>query len=288
MLKTKSTTTLYTQTITLEGRLDAESAHEFEALFHHLEPIIKEVILDLSKLTYISSMGLRAILQAYKSLNKFRKKLSITNIPMQIRAIFEISGFMQAFVSDEKLVIVEKEVDDLSLTLALSGAIDDETAVTLEKAVQNRLGHSRRRLRLLCGGLTAINTNGCKKIISFRDQMTERRGKLSLFDLSPEICESIKQQGCEEILGLISINHDIPSEKTQAGKNSSERYVFSGEWSNVELPVLDSAWKKSHGNISSITIDLTGVSGVSPEALNMLMELKKRGAEEAIAVSFSL
>ena len=53
---------------------------------------INELVLDLSKLEYISSAGLRVLLTAQKIMNK-QGKMIVRNTSKSIKEIFEMTGF---------------------------------------------------------------------------------------------------------------------------------------------------------------------------------------------------
>jgi anti-sigma B factor antagonist len=59
------------------------------------EENISELTLDFQDLTYISSMGLRVLLQAQKTMKEQGRKLVIKNMSDSIREIFEITGFLK-------------------------------------------------------------------------------------------------------------------------------------------------------------------------------------------------
>jgi anti-anti-sigma factor len=280
---------MYTHTVELEGRLDAEAAAEFEMHMQKIDPLIKEVVLNFSKLTYISSMGLRSILQAYKSLTKFHKKLTIINIPPSVRSIFEMSGFIQAFVREEKLVVIEKDEHAAGHIFTLAGKLTNETIASLETAFQGQ-GSSLRVLKLHCAGITAVDSTGCEELIALRDQLADRNGRLMLEHVPPAIADSILQQGYEELLSLVQA--EIPEENPLGVQTriegTTKRYIYSGSWESFTLPVFDSEWKNRNSAITDVMLDLKSATGVPPDAFTILLELKHRGAEQAVTVSFSM
>lgn len=73
-----------------EGWIDAQSAPEFRAALDALEPEITELVLDLQKLEYISSAGLRLIVTADKRMNG---NLTVTNPSVEILDVFRMTGF---------------------------------------------------------------------------------------------------------------------------------------------------------------------------------------------------
>ncbi|MBR4554232.1 MAG: STAS domain-containing protein [Ruminococcus sp.] len=80
-----------------EGWLDASSAPEFSAALEGLESSITELTVDMEKLEYISSAGLRLIVAAHKQMNG---ALTIKNVSSEILSVFRMTGF------DKRLNIV--------------------------------------------------------------------------------------------------------------------------------------------------------------------------------------
>ena len=77
-------------TISLDGRLDTLTAPELEDALKTNLVGVKEVTLDLEKLVYISSAGLRVLL----SLNKKMKScLTVVNVQELVMEVFEVTGF---------------------------------------------------------------------------------------------------------------------------------------------------------------------------------------------------
>ena len=78
----------------LSGRFDSNSFREFEIkIFKEIEDGSYYFVLNLEKLDYLSSAGLRTMLKVTKKLNSLTGKLVICSIPNHILEIFEISGF---------------------------------------------------------------------------------------------------------------------------------------------------------------------------------------------------
>lgn len=77
--------------LTPDGSLDSNT---YQILETEVETILKEdpfvLIFDLEKLKYISSMGIRVVIKASKSLKEVNGKLILTNLQPQIEKVFEI------------------------------------------------------------------------------------------------------------------------------------------------------------------------------------------------------
>ena len=76
-------------TLALDGRLDTTTAPQLEAE-------VTELVLDFSRLEYLSSAGLRVILAAQKIMNR-QGKLLICHVNATILEIFEVTGFCDIF-----------------------------------------------------------------------------------------------------------------------------------------------------------------------------------------------
>lgn len=76
----------------LEGRLDTSTAPLLENELNDSLDGITELVLDLEKLEYISSAGLRVILSAQKIMNK-QGEMRLTGVTEPVREVFDITGF---------------------------------------------------------------------------------------------------------------------------------------------------------------------------------------------------
>ena len=76
------------------GRMDALSAPDVETKINQwLEQNKIKLIMDLERLDYISSAGLRILLSAAKKMKARGGVLVLTRLQAGVRQVFEISGF---------------------------------------------------------------------------------------------------------------------------------------------------------------------------------------------------
>jgi anti-sigma B factor antagonist len=87
-------------TLSLSGRIDTSTAALLERKLKQVGDDITELTLDFQKLHYISSMGLRVLLQAHKAMKGQNRKLIIINMTESIREIFAIAGFINLMVNE--------------------------------------------------------------------------------------------------------------------------------------------------------------------------------------------
>lgn len=81
-------------TLALEGRLDTITAPQLETEFKVCLHEVEELVLDLEKLEYLSSAGLRVLLAAQKQMQKQWGKMVIMNVNETIMEVFEVTGFV--------------------------------------------------------------------------------------------------------------------------------------------------------------------------------------------------
>lgn len=87
--KTQNGSTL---TLSLEGRLDTVTSPELEKVISYSIEGVKELIIDLEKLDYISSAGLRVLLSAQKKMLP-RGGMKLVRVGAPIMEIFDVTGF---------------------------------------------------------------------------------------------------------------------------------------------------------------------------------------------------
>jgi anti-anti-sigma factor len=77
-----------------QGRLDSVTTAIFERdLLENIDSGATRLLLDFSKLDYISSAGLRSVLLAAKRIRASGGRMSLCSLNRQIAEVFDISGF---------------------------------------------------------------------------------------------------------------------------------------------------------------------------------------------------
>ena len=80
-------------TISLEGRLDTTTAPELEAVVDTAVAGVESLVVDLEKLEYVSSAGLRVFLKTQKRMNS-QGTMKLIHVNETIMEVFEITGFV--------------------------------------------------------------------------------------------------------------------------------------------------------------------------------------------------
>lgn len=79
--------------VKVSGRLDTTTAPELEAALNDSMSGVTKLVLDFASLEYLSSAGLRVLLQAQKTMNK-QGEMVVRNVNETINEIFEVTGFI--------------------------------------------------------------------------------------------------------------------------------------------------------------------------------------------------
>ena len=77
----------------IEGRLDTITAPQLQNEINSISSDVKELVLDMEKLEYVSSAGLRVILLAQKKMARLGS-LKLVSVCETIMEVFEITGFV--------------------------------------------------------------------------------------------------------------------------------------------------------------------------------------------------
>ncbi len=84
--------------ISLSGRLDAYSANDLERKLDSLIDADQvQLVVNLGRLEYISSSGLRVLLAALKKVRKQQGDIKLACLKPYIKEVFDIAGFTQLF-----------------------------------------------------------------------------------------------------------------------------------------------------------------------------------------------
>ncbi len=111
-------------TVTLTGRLDTTTAPELEKELKASLDGVTTLTLDMEKLEYISSAGLRVLLSAQKIMNK-QGEMKVIHVGETIMEIFEVTGFSDILTMADKADLAELESAGLRRDTADTGLRQD-------------------------------------------------------------------------------------------------------------------------------------------------------------------
>lgn len=83
--------------VALDGDLDSHSAPEAHAGIVELLPGAGRMLLDLRRVRYMSSAGLRVLLLVYRKARQENVPLALAGIPDEVHTVMAATGFLDAF-----------------------------------------------------------------------------------------------------------------------------------------------------------------------------------------------
>ena len=88
-------------TIFIEGSIDTLTARELEQAVNEAAPKCEKMVLDMEKVDYISSGGLRVLLAIEQQMEDRGGGLRLIHVNENIIEIFELVGFMDVVTVDQ-------------------------------------------------------------------------------------------------------------------------------------------------------------------------------------------
>jgi len=83
--------------IVLDGSLDSGTAPAVQEDLRELIPERGRVLLDLSRMSYMSSAGLRVLLLAYRQARGNGARVALAGIPPEVHSVMAATGFLDFF-----------------------------------------------------------------------------------------------------------------------------------------------------------------------------------------------
>jgi anti-sigma B factor antagonist len=83
--------------VSLTGDLDARTAPATQQELSDIIPDGAPVLLDLSRVGYVSSAGLRTMLMAYRRAQQTGTTIALVAVPETLRTILSATGFLRFF-----------------------------------------------------------------------------------------------------------------------------------------------------------------------------------------------
>ena len=77
----------------IDGRVDTTTSPQLQNAILQAFQKGNKLILDFSKVAYVSSAGLRALLIGQKTANSKGGSMTLTNVPEAVAQVFQMSGF---------------------------------------------------------------------------------------------------------------------------------------------------------------------------------------------------
>ncbi|MDE6951524.1 MAG: STAS domain-containing protein [Lachnospiraceae bacterium] len=79
----------------VKGRLDSVTAPQMEEVVSRILESTEELVVDFAELEYISSAGLRVLLNVHKKMEMKEGRMAVTGAGQEVREVFVITGFSE-------------------------------------------------------------------------------------------------------------------------------------------------------------------------------------------------
>ena len=214
-----------TVALALSGRLDTASAPMLEMKIKQWDDTITKIILDFSDVDYISSMGLRVLLQNMKTMKEKSRQLVIKNISGSVREVFEMTGFLNLMVQEEKFVVIRRDEPTCTI-FSLNGEMKaDDISVLSKELYELKEKKSHRQItkdivmskefgEFLAQGaqtsesevildlqqLSGISSGALKRLNQIIDDTAWEGRKLFVRNASEEVQRAFKAEGLSALL----------------------------------------------------------------------------------------
>lgn len=87
--------------VTATGRIDSNTAPELEAVLPARIESHGATVVDLGRVSYVSSAGLRVLLKGAKAAKATGHRLVLAGLSPSVREVFDISGFTSIFAMED-------------------------------------------------------------------------------------------------------------------------------------------------------------------------------------------
>jgi anti-sigma B factor antagonist len=87
--------------VELQGSIDGKTAPQIREELSAALPQVQKLIIDMSRVDYLSSAGLRLLLQLYREITARKGKLVLVRVSPEIRTVMSHTGFLSFFTLAE-------------------------------------------------------------------------------------------------------------------------------------------------------------------------------------------
>jgi anti-anti-sigma regulatory factor len=152
-------------------------------------------------------MGLRVLLHAKKEMKQEGRNLVIKNMGASIREVFEMTGFLQLMVDEEKFVVVRKDdpADSKTVVLLFHGKMQSEHSLMLSAELVKIkedyvLQHGHVTVILDMENLTFISPGAIKSLQQTLTETNWESRKIRIQNVSTDIRTALEKNGMGNML----------------------------------------------------------------------------------------
>lgn len=82
--------------VTVDGKIDTNTAVDFgQTIIDNLDDTVDNLVIDFAKVAYISSMGLRMLLECQKTMKAKNGDMKLMNVQYAVMEVLEMTGFVK-------------------------------------------------------------------------------------------------------------------------------------------------------------------------------------------------
>ncbi len=96
--------------ITIEGSIDSKTTGELQSKVMESISDTDNVILDMSKVDFVSSAGLRVLLMVYRQIKSQNGKVVLVGVSEEIIDVITMTGFINFFTIKDTVINAEKMI----------------------------------------------------------------------------------------------------------------------------------------------------------------------------------
>ena len=89
--------------VEIEGSIDSKTAPELQQSILNVIAATSKIILDMTKVAFVSSAGLRVLLMVYRQLKGKDGKIVLVGVSDEIKDVMFMTGFITFFEIDKSL-----------------------------------------------------------------------------------------------------------------------------------------------------------------------------------------
>lgn len=195
------------------GRLDAETASDFDALCHEaLADGNTKVLLDLTGLDFLSSAGLRRILDLGKQIHAAAGRFVLAARPGPVRQLLQQAGLAAMFPVLDTFELARAQVfsepqfrtSDSGKVKVISalGRIDAERLAEFQTLYTTLLQEGAVHMVLDFSKLAYLSSAGLSGILNLGKQLRARHGKLALLVPAGPIRKVMELSGFTQMFSI--------------------------------------------------------------------------------------
>ncbi|GMO33670.1 MAG: hypothetical protein Ta2B_14090 [Termitinemataceae bacterium] len=264
-------------------KLDASTSHELERNLSSLGRFVNLVVFDFKDLTYISSMGLRAVLLSYKMMEEREGRIVCRNIPDRIHKVFELSGFIDTITRDEKLAIIKRNIVENTAKYALVGELELDKADAFQQEWLAIKANGIKNLDIDCSALLSVSKEAADILTKIRESIIIEKGGFNLENVTDAVSTDIKKYGHTEILERVA-----EAEATKIKAEAAVIHYRYKTWEPAKIAPMEKNWLLTHDGIKTLVMNFKEAGKIPPEGKKMLTDFKSDMAKKGVEVELEM